>query len=181
MNFAKKDEISTNPKIEKLNSSDTECLKSSNDKILDTLTKTKIDKNDINSKSSKKMGLDREKSLDEEDDSFDDDDDDLKIEKKSIKIEKTTAAEVLNQPKLDPKENLNLLKFELCYLVKKEINWIVYHTPDEIQKFFKKIHRFIKNDESAMKVMKVTSLEKIKEYNNEQMKIIKMIICMIGL
>ena len=56
----------------------------------------------------------------------------------------------------------NLLKFELCYLVKKEINWIVYHTPDEIQKFFKKIHRFIKNDESAMKVMKVTSLEKIK-------------------
>ena len=168
MNFAKKDEISTNPKIEKLNSSDTECLKSSNDKILDTLTKTKIDKNDINSKSSKKMGLDREKSLDEDDDSFDDDDDDLKIEKKSIKIEKTTAAEVLNQPKLDPKENLNLLKFELCYLVKKEINWIVYHTPDEIQKFFKKIHRFIKNDESAMKVMKVTSLEKIKEYNNEQ-------------
>ena len=168
MNFAKKDEISTNPKIEKLNSSDTLCLKSSNDKILDTLTKTKIDKNDINSKSSKKIGLDREKSLDEEDDSFDDDDDDLKIEKKSIKIEKTTAAEVLNQPKLDPKENLNLLKFELCYLVKKEINWIVYHTPDEIQKFFKKIHRFIKNDESAMKVMKVTSLEKIKEYNNEQ-------------
>ena len=59
MNFAKKDEISTNPKIEKLNSSDTECLKSSNDKILDTLTKTKIDKNDINSKSSKKIGLDR--------------------------------------------------------------------------------------------------------------------------
>ena len=115
MNFAKKDEISTNPKIEKLNSSDTECLKSSNDKILDTLTKTKIDKNDINSKSSKKMGLDREKSLDEEDDSFDDDDDDLKIEKKSIKIEKDIVYRY-NSPITDKlilrKERININPFK---------------------------------------------------------------------
>ena len=35
MNILKKDEGSTNPKLEKVNSSDTECLKSSNDKIVD--------------------------------------------------------------------------------------------------------------------------------------------------
>ena len=50
MNILKKDEGSTNPKLEKVNSSDTECLKSSNDKIVDILTKTKIVKNDIISK-----------------------------------------------------------------------------------------------------------------------------------
>ena len=54
MNTVKKDDRSTNPKLEKLNSSDTECLKTSNDKLVDVLTKTKIEKNEIISKSSKK-------------------------------------------------------------------------------------------------------------------------------
>ena len=76
----------------------------------------KIEKNDLASKSSKKIVTDI-KSFDEEEDSFDDDDDDnIKIEKKSIDIEKTTAAKVLNQTKLEPKDNLNLLKFNLCFL-----------------------------------------------------------------
>jgi len=55
MNMVKKDDRSTNPKMEKLNSSDTECLKTSNDKLMDVLTKTKIEKNEITTKSTKKI------------------------------------------------------------------------------------------------------------------------------
>ena len=109
MNILKKEEGSTNPKLEKLNGSDTECLKSSNEKIIDLLTKAKIEKFDKISKNSKNITLNsREKSNEDDEDSYDDNDDDnLKIEKKSIDIIKTTAAEVLNQPKLEPKEKKN--------------------------------------------------------------------------
>ena len=173
MNIIKKDEGSTTPKREKINSSDTECLKSSNDKLIDILTKTKIIKNDVTSKSSK-ININttdlREKSVIEDEDSFDENDDDnIKIEKKSIEIEKTTAAEALNQTKLDPKDNLTLFKFNLCFLVKKEFRWIVYHTGDEIQKFFKKIYKFIKYDENAIKLVDMISLEKIKEFSEFQL------------
>ena len=175
MNILKKDEGSTNPKLEKVNSSDTECLKSSNDKIVDILTKTKIVKNDIISKSSKNNKIstdfrDKEKSCFDDEDSFDEDDDEVvKIDKKTIEITKTTAAEVLNQTKLDPKDNLNLLKFNLCYLVRKEFKWEIYHTLDEVQKFFKKLYKFIKYDENAMKLVDLSSLEKIKDYTNDQL------------
>ena len=174
MNILKKDEGSTNPKLEKVNSSDTECLKSSNDKIVDILTKTKIVKNDIISKSSKNIKIstdvrDKEKSCFDDEDSFDENDEEVvKIDKKAIEITKTTAAEVLNQTKLDPKDNLNLLKFNLCYLVRKEFKWEIYHTPDEVQKFFKKLYRFIKDDENAMKLVDLSSLEKIKDFTNDQ-------------
>ena len=175
MNILKKDEGSTNPKLEKVNSSDTECLKSSNDKIVDILTKTKIVKNDIISKSSKNNKIstdfrDKEKSCFDDEDSFDENDDEVvKIDKKTIEITKTTAAEVLNQTKLDPKDNLNLLKFNLCYLVRKEFKWEIYHTLDEVQKFFKKLYKFIKYDENAMKLVDLSSLEKIKDYTNDQL------------
>ena len=174
MNILKKEEGSTNPKLEKLNGSDTECLKSSNEKIIDLLTKAKIEKFDKNSKiskNSKNITLNsREKSNEDDEDSYDDNDDDnIKIEKKSIDIIKTTAAEVLNQPKLEPKENLNLLKFSLCYLVKKEFKWEVYHTPDETKKFLKKIYKFIKHDENAAKLVELQILEKLKEYNDNQL------------
>ena len=173
MNIIKKDEGSTTPKREKINSSDTECLKSSNDKLIDILTKTKIIKNDVTSKSSK-ININttdlREKSFMEDEESFDENDDDnIKIEKKSIEIEKTTAAEVLNQTKLEPKDNLTLFKFNLCFLVKKEFRWIVYHTGDEIQKFFKKIYKFTKHDENAIKLVDITSLEKMKEFGEFQL------------
>ena len=174
MNILKKDEGSTNPKLEKINSSDTECLKSSNDKIVDILAKTKIVKNDIISKSSKNNKIstdlrDKEKSCFDDEDSFDENDDEVvKIDKKNIEITKTTVAEVLNQTKLDPKDNLNLLKFNLCYLVRKEFKWEIYHTPDEVQKFFKKLYKFIKYDENAMKLVDLSSLEKIKDYTNDQ-------------
>ena len=146
MNIVKKDERSTNPKIEKLNSSDTECLKTSNDKLVDVLTKTKIEKNEILSKKSSIKIVTELKSFDDEEESLDEDDDNIKIEKKSIDIEKTTAAEVLNHPKMDPKENLKLLKFNLCFLVKKEFKWVVYRTPYETRTFFKKLYKLIKND-----------------------------------
>ena len=175
MNILKKDDGSTNAKLEKINSSDTECLKSSNDKIVDILTKTKILKNDIISKSSKNIKIstdnkDKEKSCLDDEDSFDENDDEIvKIEKKSIEITKTTAAEVLNLTKLDPKDNLNLLKFNICYLVRKEFNWEIYHTPEEVQKFFKKLYKFIIYDESAMKLVNLSSLEKIKDFSNDQL------------
>ena len=143
MNAPKKDEVTTNPKAEKLNSSETEYLKTSNDKLVEIINKTKLLKNDLIPKSSKSIKSTKslnaatefkEKSALEDNESFDEDDDDnIKIEKKFIEITKTTAAEVLNQPKLDPKENLQLLKFDLCYLVKKEFKWVVYHTLDEVK------------------------------------------------
>ena len=167
MNTVKKDDRSTNPKLEKLNSSDTECLKTSNDKLVDVLTKTKIEKNEIISKSSKKL-VTEVKSFEDEEESSDEDDDNIKIEKKSIDIEKTKAGEVLNYSKMIPKENLKLLKFNLCFLAKKEFRWTVYHTPDEIIKFIKKIYKFIKNDENAIKLLDMSSLEKIKDFTEEQ-------------
>ena len=176
MNAPKKDEVTTNPKAEKLNSSETEYLKTSNDKLVEIINKTKLLKNDLIPKSSKSMkSLNaatefKEKSALEDNESFDEDDDDnIKIEKKFIEITKTTAAEVLNQPKLDPKENLQLLKFDLCYLVKKEFKWEVYHTPDETKKFLKKIYKFIKHDENAAKLVELQILEKLKEYNENQL------------
>jgi len=175
MNNAKKDEVTTNPKAEKLNSSETEYLKTSNDKLVDIINKTKLLKNDAIPKSSKSLkSLNatelKEKSALEDNDSFDEDDDDnIKIEKKFIEITKTTAAEVLNQPKLDQKENLQLFKFNLCYLVKKEFKWEVYHTLEEVQKFFKKIYKFIKYDENAIKLIDMSSLEKIKESSDVQL------------
>ena len=170
MNIIKKDESSTNPKLEKINNSDTECLKNSNDKLLDLLTKSNIEKSDINSKLSQN-NISDVISDEDEDESFEDEDNDnenIKIEKKNIEIEKTTVAEVLNQTKLEPKENLNLLKFNLNYFVKREFRWVVYHTPDEVQKFFKTIYQFIKIDPSAIKLVDMSSLEKVKEYNEEQ-------------
>ena len=60
------------------------------------------------------------------------------------------------------------MKFKLNYLVKKEFKWVVYHTPEELKKFFKKLYKFIKYDETSIKLIDMSSLEKIKEYNEEQ-------------
>ena len=170
MNIIKKDESSTNPKLEKINNSESEHLKNSNDKLLDLLSKKNIEKSDITSRLSQNNESEIISNEDDDDESFDDDnnDENIKIEQKNIEIEKTTVAEVLNQTKLESKENLNLLKFNLNFLVKREFNWIVYHTPDEVQQFFKTIYQFIKNDESAIKLVDISSLEKVKEYKEEQ-------------
>ena len=171
MNILKKEDKSTTPKIEKINSSETDLLKNSNDKLLDLITKEKITKSDLNGKIISDITSNEEEEEEEEsndDDYEDDDEENIKIEKKKIEIKKTTASEVLGQENLESKENLNLFKFNLSFFVKKEFKWIVYHTPIEIQKFFKKLYKFIKNDETSIKLIDISSLEKIKEYNEDQ-------------
>ena len=50
MNITKKDESSTNPKLEKINNSESEHLKNSNDKLLDLLSKKNREKSGITSR-----------------------------------------------------------------------------------------------------------------------------------
>ena len=136
MNIIKKEDKSTTPKIEKINSSETDLLKNSNDKLLDLITKEKITKSDLNGKIISDITSNEEEEESNDDDYEDDDEENIKIEKKKIEIKKTTASEVLGQENLEQKENLNLFKFNLTCFVKKEFKWVVYHTPIEMQKFF---------------------------------------------
>ena len=117
MNNLKKEEESTMPKNDKLNNSETEYFKSSNEiKVLDIISKVKAEKAENSERTSKiskrTISEFKEKSEinqnEEEDDILDDSDDNIKIEKKTIEVEKTTAAEVLKESKLDPKENIDL-------------------------------------------------------------------------
>ena len=175
MNNLKKEEESTMPKNDKLNNSETEYFKSSNEiKVLDIISKVKAEKAENSERTSKiskrTISEFKEKSEinqnEEEDDILDDSDDNIKIEKKTIEVEKTTAAEVLKESKLDPKENFDLLKIKLNFFVKKEFKWVVYRTPLETHNFFKKIYRIIKFDENSIKLGLITSLEKIKDYKD---------------
>ena len=173
MDNKKKEEESTMPKNEKLNNSETELFKSSKDiKLLDIIAKVKTDNTEKISKHSKGSEM-KEKSennpIEEDEEILDDNDDDnVKIEKKTIEVEKTTAAEVLRESKLDPKENFDLLKINLTFLAKKEFKWVVYRTPLETHHFFKKIYKIIKSDENATKFGFITSLEKIKDYKESE-------------
>ena len=174
MDRKKKEEESTQPKIDKLNNSETEFFKSSHElKLIDILSKNKIENSERNSKMSKKTMTEKEKSeinQNEEDEEMLDinDDDNVTIEKKSIKIEKTTAAEVLKESKLEQKENFDLLKIHLDFLAKKQFKWVVYRTPSETQKFFKKLYYLIKNDENVTKLGFIESLEKFKDYKDSE-------------
>ena len=170
MDLKKKDEESTMPKNDKLNNSETERFKSSHDiKLVDILTKVKIENSE---KTSKTIDENREKSdiipIDEDEEILEENDDNVKIEKKSIEIEKTTAAEVLKESKLDPKENFDLLKINLNFIAKKEFKWVVYRTPYETRTFFKKLYKLIKNDENASKFGFIDSLEKLKDYKDSE-------------
>ena len=156
MEIKKKEEESTMPKNDKLNNSETERFKSSHEvKLVDLLSKVKIENSEKASKVSKRSVEEREKSEynqpEEDEEILEENDDNVKIESKSIEIEKTTAAEVLKESKLDPKENFDLLKIKLNFFAKKEFKWVVYRTPLEIHNFFKKIYKIIKNDENAEK------------------------------
>ena len=170
MDVKKRDDESTMPKNDKLNNSETEQIKSSHElKLFDIFAKLKVENTERNSKSSRRNNNDiKEKSEviqpEDEEEILDENDDNIKIESKSIEIEKTTAADVLKESKLDPKENFDLLKINLNFLVKKEFKWVVYRTPLETQKFFKKLHKSIKSDENAIKLGFVDLLEKVKEY-----------------
>ena len=132
-----------------------------NDIISDNFKK--IDKNDIEEKEK----IEENKEDDEEDENLEINDDNIIIEKKSINIEITTAAEILKQTKMEKKENLNLLKIDLNFLVKKEFKWVVYRTPLETLNFFKTLYKTIKNDENAINLGFVASLEKLKEFKEK--------------
>ena len=175
MDVKKREEESTQPKLEKLNNSETEFFKSSHDiKLMDIFIKNKIENSEKNnSKISKKSMTDvkdRSEINQEDDEEILDinDDDNVKIKTKSIKIEKTTVAEVLKETKIEEKENFFLLKMNLSYLAKKQFNWVVYRTPSETQKFFKKLYNLIKNDENAVKLGFINALEKLKDYKESE-------------
>ena len=57
---------------------------------------------------------------------------------------------------------------QLSYLAKKQFNWVVYRTPSETQKFFKKLYNLIKNDENAVKLGFINALEKLKDYKESE-------------
>ena len=173
MDVKKREEESTKPKLDKLNNSETEFFKSSPElKLMDIFMKNKVENSDRISKVSKKSMTEvKERSeINPEDDEemLDINDDNVKIEKKSIKIEKTTVAEVLKESKLDEKENFNLLKINLNFLAKKQFKWVVYRTPSETQKFFKKLYNLVKNDDNAAKLGFMNSLEKLKDYKESE-------------
>ena len=173
MEMKKKEEESTMPKNDKLNNSETERFKSSHDiKLVDILSKVKLENSEKASKVSKKSAEEREKSEfnqpEDDEEILEENDDNVKIEKKEIDIEKTTAAEVLKESKLDPKENFDLLKIKLNFMAKKEFKWDVYRTPSEIHHFFKKIYKIVKNDENATKFVFINSLEKLKDYKESE-------------
>jgi hypothetical protein len=156
MDNKKKEEESKTTKKDKLNNSEVEFLKSSNElKIFDILEKVKTENTERKSNKSKvTVSENKEKSenqIDEEEEILEESDDHVKIEKKSIQIVKTTAAEVLKESKLDPKENFDLLKIDLVFLAKKEFKWVVYRTPSDTRSFFKKLYKMIKNDENAIR------------------------------
>ena len=173
MEMKKKEEESTMPKNDKLNNSETERFKSSHDiKFVDILSKVKVENSEKASKVSKKSVDEREKSEynqpEDDEEILEENDDNVKIEKKEIDIEKTTAAEVLKESKLDPKENFDLLKIKLNFIAKKEFKWDVYRTPLEMHHFFKKIYKIVKNDENATKFVFINSLEKLKDYKESE-------------
>ena len=92
----------------------------------------------------------------------------IKIEKKSLNIQKVKVEEILKETKLEKDENLDLLKFELCFLAKKEYKWEVYRTPKETKEFFNKLFNCFKDNKSAINmgfIDTLSSLNQIEEQN----------------
>ena len=158
-----KTEINRNLKIEQIiNISESERLNSSSKepKMIETTTQ----KNEFEEKNEEKI---KELPEDEED-NMDINDDNIEIEKKEISIERTTAIDALKESKIEEKENLELLKINLCFLVKKEFKWVVYRTPAEAHIFFKKLYKSLKKDENAISLGFISSLEKLKDYKEKE-------------
>ena len=161
-----------NPKlvIEKMNNSESERLKSSKDqKEMDT-TYGKLDNVEMN-----KVNENEEHHEEKHEDQQEDDEENLEIneeyieiEKKTIDIEKTTVIEVLKETTIEEKENFELLKISLNFLVNKEYKWVVYRTPSETHSFFKKMYKSLKNDEVAVNMGFTNPLERIKDYKDKE-------------
>ena len=104
----------------------------------------------------------------EEDENIELNDDNIKIEKKSINIQKIKAQDILNETQLEPNENLDLLKFELSFLIKKEYKWDVYRTPKETKEFFKKLYKSSHKDEKAINLGLIEILNILKECKEKE-------------
>ena len=132
-----------NPKlvIEKMNNSESERLKSSKDqKELDT-TYGKLDNPEMSKVNDNDHQEEKhEDQQEDEEENLEINDEYIEIEKKEIDIEKTTVAEVLKETTIEEKENSELLKINLNFLVNKEYKWVVYRTSSETHSFFKKMY-----------------------------------------
>ena len=173
MNENIKEESTSKLKQESMNNSESERFNSPKEKKdLEISTSERNGKEDINVIIEKEQIIEvvenieenkeENKEEDDEEQSFEDSNENIEIGKKSINIEVTTAGEVLKELKMEKKDNLNLLKIDLDFFVKMEYKWSVYRTPSETIKFFKKIYKLIKNDETAITLGFVNSLEKLK-------------------
>ena len=177
-NRIKEDNNSTNIKQEEMNNSESERFKSSRDqKVIEISTREK-NKNEEKyfnierpDKSENDDNEDKQEEYQKEDDEEEEileiNDDNLEIEKKTMNIEITTAKEVLKESNIPKKENYNLLKINLNFLVKKEFKWVVYRTPVDTIKLFKKLYKSIKHDENAINLGFVSTLEKLKGYKEK--------------
>ena len=153
---------------EKLINSDMERLNKENE----ISTKEKIEqeiKEEIiieNKKSEEK----EEEEEEEEDDNIELNDDGIEFEQKSINIIKVKAGEILKEPNLEPKENLDLLKIELFFSAKKgyKWEWEVYRTPKETKEFIKKLYKSLHNDKTSINLGIIEDLNKLKEIKSNQ-------------
>ena len=163
--------IDENPKfIEKTNNSESERLKSKAQKEIEIETtygkpdNVEMDKVNDNEEQDEEK---HEEQQEDEEENLEINDEYIEIEKKTIDIEKTTVAEVLNDPNINKKENFELLKINLNFLVNKEYKWVVYRTPSETHNFFKKMYKSLKNDETAVNMGYTNSIERLKDYKDK--------------
>ena len=112
--------------------------------------------------------INNNKEDEEEDENLEINDDDIKIEKKLINIIKVKAEEILNETKLEEKENLDLLKLELTFIAKIEYKWDVYRTPQEVKNFFKKLYKFLNHSEKEKDQDLIDSIHDIKKLKDQQ-------------
>ena len=147
-----------------MNNSESERFKFSKEQNM--IETSKINNNDIiENKDNNSMEKEKENEKYEEDIN---DDEEIIIEKKSIDIERTTVGEVLKESKISKKDNFDLLKISLNFLAKKEYKWIVYRTPAETHKIFKKLYKSIKNDENGINLGFVILLGKLKNIKEKE-------------
>ena len=167
-NFKEIETTNTNMDENKVLNSETERLKKEKEK--DTSPKEIIIQVEQEIKEEIKIDNDsiEERDEEEEDENTELNDDNIKIEKKSINVQKVKAQDILKETKLEPNENLDLLKIELSFLAKKEYKWDVYRTPTETKEFFKKLYKSLYKDEKAINLGIVEILNNLKECKEEE-------------
>ena len=167
-------EQKTKIKDELIINTESERLKTLNEQELIYNNKKDIKKNDIEININTDNDNKEEKKLkqnideieeEEEEENLEEEVENIKIEKKSLNIEKTTVSDILNEINIDTKENLDLLKIDVNFMIKKPIKWTVYRTPSMAIKLFKKLYSETKKKEINKKTQEYLNIfELIKEY-----------------